>query len=170
MRWPELPAISSRMNMVASISKCQTQSGRQAALCGLFARRALPVSLAGALLCLGCLQEQGVLAQQSWLLAQVPTPPRRPAHLGASEPANAPPPPTAQPTITRSRPQQQPAEVQKPAAPEAPYHPMTAPGSMTERRAGIRACTEEWQKMKKAGTTGTMLWRDFSMECLTRKR
>ncbi len=103
-------------------------------------------------------------------LAQAPVPPRRPAHL---EQHNAPVEATSEPALTPSATPPRPAI--KPAAPPAarpqdiPYHPMTEPGPMGPRRAALRACTEEWQKLKKSGGAANRTWRDFSMECLSRK-
>ncbi len=104
-------------------------------------------------------------------LAQAPVPPRRPARLDQrdapagtqSEPAQTPSPASAR--AVTIKPALAPA-----AKPEEPlYHPMTEPGAMGPRRATLRACTEEWQKLKKSGAAANRIWRDFSMECLTRK-
>ena len=107
-------------------------------------------------------------------LAQAPLPPRRPAHLDNRET------PPAQPPESRQAPAQEtPRSIlkpapsgpnQKPGISNIPYHPMTEAGPMTARRAAVRACAEEWQHLKKTGAAGLRIWRDFSMECLTRKQ
>ena len=118
-------------------------------------------------------------------MAQAPLPPQRPAHLDRREsPAETTPAPTVAPSpaapsgLPQSTGKRGPSvESDKrpstPAVPlvEAPYHPMTEPGQMTpQRRAAIRSCAEEWQKLKRSGAAGIRTWHDFSMECLQRKR
>ncbi len=111
--------------------------------------------------------------QSAFQIAQVPVPPKRPAHLDRPEPAQ-PSEPAARATPAPAARSPTPASLRppdaKPAQEEPPYHPMTEPGPMTHRRAAIRSCTEEWYRMKKSGAAGTQVWRDFSMECLQRKR
>ena len=111
-------------------------------------------------------------AQPAYTLAQAPLPPSRPAHLdqrktSQPEPETAAAPVTPIPRAAARAPAGQSPRAPAPAA--APFHPMTEPGPMTHRRAAVRACTEEWHKLKKTGAAGTRTWRDFSMECLTRK-
>lgn len=106
-----------------------------------------------------------IMAQAIAQSASTPLPPRRPAHLDKREA----PPKAHQPPATRSRESTEPAPMPAPAQPSQ-IHPMAQPGPMTHRRAAIRACTLEWQRMQRSGTAGLQIWRDFSMECLQRQR
>lgn len=151
----------SRLGM-ASAKRSAPPCVLQISRCPAFAAFALVFSAASYLTC----------AQAAQQLAQAPLPPRRPAHLDNRETA------PAAPALQQPAPVPSPAPATRaPAKPapaglpaDAPYHPMTEPGPMTQRRTAIRACTEEWQKLKTTGAAGTRIWREFSMECLLRKK
>ncbi len=84
--------------------------------------------------------------------ANVPLPPRRPAEmpaLAAPEGAQTPAAPV----------QQQPGAT---ASPED----MSGPPAT---RAQLRACSLEWQKMKKSGEAYGIIWRDFARTCIPRQ-
>lgn len=81
--------------------------------------------------------------------ANVPLPPRRPVDMPAVTAPEAAAPAAA--------PVQQPA-----ASPED----MSGPPAT---RAQLRACSLEWQKMKKSGEAYGMIWRDFAKACIPRQ-
>jgi hypothetical protein len=81
--------------------------------------------------------------------ANVPLPPRRPADIPAVTAPEA-----AAPS---------PAPVQQPAA--SPADTSDPPAT----RAQLRACSLEWQKMKKSGEAYGMIWRDFAKTCIPRQ-
>lgn len=57
-----------------------------------------------------------------------------------------------------------------PPSPVAPRANQAAP-VQTHRpfdRAAMRACGEEWVKMKREGSTVGLVWRDFAAECIPR--
>lgn len=103
----------------------------------------------------------------------VPLPPRRPAHLApAPQPRETQQDETSRPDFSKGAGAEKPSPVQRkaPAIPVEQQHPLSKPGPMIKRRAAVRACYEEWAKMKKDGRSAGNVWRDFSMECLTRKK
>lgn len=57
-----------------------------------------------------------------------------------------------------------PAAAQTPAASGAEHL------SRVENRRRLAACATEWQKMKRAGTDGSLIWREFSAACLARRK
>jgi len=78
--------------------------------------------------------------------------PATPTAKPAPQPAQPPgvstlPPPQAPPPVDTSQP--------PPSLPRAP-------------RAKMRACAEEWDRMKRESKEGLPMWRDFATECLTR--
>lgn len=105
----------------------------------------------------------------------IPLPPRRPAHLSPApnasqadqQPATAQPPAGERGTTSAQPPSPQ---RKPPPLRIEPQHPLSQPGPMSERRAAVRFCYEEWMKMKKDGRSAGKVWRDFSLECLTRRK
>ncbi len=93
---------------------------------------------------------------------QKPTPPRRPA--SPQQPAGA---TVHAPT---SAPKATPAAV-APVPPNmsAPVDTSQPPPSLPRApRDKMRACAEEWDKMKRESNSGLPMWRDFATDCLTR--
>ncbi len=115
--------------------------------------------------CASTTAAQDTGARSAPVIAQTPLPPRRPAHLDSREPRTpAVVPPRASPRTTPARP------AQTPAIDDTAYHPMTDTSATGPSRAAVRACTEEWRKLRQTGATGALTWREFSMNCLTRKQ
>ena len=174
IRQPELRGTMAIMNATDDFSTRRPGSARHTDGAPVLRThsRALPV-VAALMFALAALQLSDAFAQPAYQLAQAPLPPSRPAHLDqrkSSQPEPEAPaaPVTPIPRAVSRTPAGDSARVPAPA--EAPFHPMTEPGPMTHRRAAVRACSEEWQKLKKTGAAGLRVWRDFSMECLTRKK
>lgn len=118
--------------------------------------------------------QTGLATPSALAVAQAPLPPQRPAHLNAVRPmspeqtAPSPPPaPSAPPQTTGSIP---PASAEPSALSMRPPHPLNEPGALVARRTAIRICAEEWQQLKKTGSAGVRVWRDFSMDCLARHK
>jgi hypothetical protein len=55
-------------------------------------------------------------------------------------------------------------------APLPPVDPSTPPPLLPRAsRERMRACAEEWDKMKRATTSALPMWREFAIGCLTRR-
>ncbi len=76
----------------------------------------------------------------------VPLPPRRPQSL---------------PALAAPEPQ---TNSEAPTSPQQAAEPSDAPPTPT--RAQLRACSLEWQKMKKSGAAAGLIWRDFAKSCI----
>jgi len=90
---------------------------------------------------------------------------RQPARPPLQDAAHAPPNATPAPQPT------QPPEVSAPPPPHAPPPVDTSqppPSLPRAPRAKMRACAEEWDRMKRESNKGLPIWRDFATECLTR--
>ncbi len=92
-----------------------------------------------------------------------PTPPRRPA--SPQQPAGA---PVRAPAAAPKAP---PPAALAPVPPHtsAPVDTSQPPPSLPRApREKMRACAEEWDKMKRESNSGLPMWRDFATDCLTR--
>jgi hypothetical protein len=129
----------------------------------------------------------GALVAASATLAQVkpatPTPPVRsapaqkrnaPAPEQTVRQPSRPPPQDAIPATPGAKPAPQPIQPPNVGAlppPQAPPPVDTSqppPSLPRASRQKMRACAEEWDRMKRESNKGLPTWRDFATECLTR--
>jgi hypothetical protein len=103
------------------------------------------------------------LAKQAAPPGAVPTPPRRPANRPPPAAAPSEPPPIS-PEPSRPLP--------PPLSPPAALPPLdlSVPPPTLPRasRQAMRRCALEWEKMKREGQVGSLMWREFATKCLTR--
>ncbi|KAF0213786.1 MAG: hypothetical protein FD172_213 [Methylocystaceae bacterium] len=101
--------------------------------------------------------------------ARTPSPPQEPARQprATRPPTVVSPTPSAKPAPQTPRPPGGDAlsPPQAPPAVDTSQPPPTLPRAPREK---MRACAEEWDKMKRESKDGLPMWRDFATQCLTR--
>jgi hypothetical protein len=133
----------------------------------------------------------GALLAASVSFAQVkpatPTPPTRARSGPAQQKQRTPSPPqeparqpraTRPPTVVSPTPSAKPApQTPRPPGGDALSPPQAPPAVDTSQppptlprapREKMRACAEEWDRMKRESKDGLPMWRDFATQCLTR--